>query len=205
MNAWELRAGGQETISNPGWASGTHIGDWLIAGLWARAVGGIGLYQGLAAAIIQASGLTLSGPRSQYLSLPWKGDGEWEWTWTAQKVLTNTGANIQFTLNAGAGAGDYYAPVFIDIPAGTVSDNEAVEIAANLSSYRSDARAGQVSLLPGEQFKADSIQVGDGPTITSGLGPPKGTASPGSIYLRRDGAHGSIFYIYEKDGWKPQF
>jgi hypothetical protein len=98
-----------------------------------------------------------------------------------------------------------YAPVLLHIPAGTIADNEAAEYALQLSSYRDDSLPGQVSLLRGEQFKADSIQVGDGPTITSGVGPPKSSASPGSIYLRRDGSPGSTFYIYEKGGWKAQF
>ena len=98
-----------------------------------------------------------------------------------------------------------FAPVLIHIPAGTITDNDAIELAQNLQTYRDDAIAGQVSLLRGEQFKADSIQVGDGPVISSGVGPPKGSAAPGSIYLRRDGGGGSTFYIYEKEGWKAQF
>ena len=97
-----------------------------------------------------------------------------------------------------------YASLLIYIPAGTVSHNEAWEIAENLQSYPDNAKSGQVWLLRGEQFKADSIQVGDGPSITSGLGGPKGSAASGSIYLRRDGSTGSTFYIYENGQWKAQ-
>jgi hypothetical protein len=112
--------------------------------------------------------------------------------------------HFQGTVNSSHKA-DFFAPVLIRIPAGTLTANEIGEMALHLQSYRDDAEVGQVSLLRGEQFKADSIQVGDGPTITSGAGPPKSPASPGCIYLRRDGAPGSTFYIYEKGGWKAQF
>lgn len=131
--------------------------------------------------------------------------------WGAWKVTTSPKAgSFYFTGYSGSKGStplttDFFAPVLMDVPSGALSDNEALELASNLSSYRDDAVPGQVSLLRGEQFKADSIQVGEGPIITSGLGPPKGTASPGSIYLRRDGAPGSTFYIYEKDGWEAQF
>jgi len=192
------------------------VGCWIIAGVWVRDVSGLGYYNGLAPAEVTSQYATFTGPSvsgsgTAYLPAPWPGDGEWEWVWTAAKVTANSGTGyLDFEGKADMSGStprttDYFAPVFIVLGAGTVSDNEAVEIASNLSSYRSGATAGQVSLLPGEQLKADSIQVGDGPIITSGLGPPKGSASPGSIYLRRDGAPGSTFYIYEKDGWKAQF
>jgi hypothetical protein len=135
-------------------------------------------------------------------------NGEWDWNWTAFKISYASASKEELVyganLNSGRGVG-VYAPIIVRIPSGTVADNEAIEFAQTMQTYRSDATPGQVSLLPGEQFKADSIQVGNGPTITSGLGPPKGAASQGSIYLRRDGPPGSILYIYEKDGWKAEF
>lgn len=133
--------------------------------------------------------------------------GEWVWAWYAQRLAAVTSAGyIQMSTQVSSTSGvSIYAPVIIYIPPGTMSDNEAAEYAINLQSFRDDATPGQVSLLRGEQFKADSIQVGAGPTITSGVGPPKGSASIGSIYLRRDGSSGSTFYIYEKGGWKAQF
>ena len=134
------------------------------------------------------------------------GGGEWDWVWALANVTVGgTGTLSFFGLGGPSHPTDFFAPVLVYIPFGTMTANELAEFALHLQTYRSDAKAGQVSLLPGEQFKADSIQVGDGPIITSGLGPPKGSASPGSIYLRRDGARGATFYIYEKDGWKAQF
>lgn len=135
------------------------------------------------------------------------GDGQWDWVWTLEKLgqVKSSPSTLSlytgFTSSSGIQA---YAPVLIHIPSGTVSDNEAWEIAENLQSYRDNAKPGQVSLLRGEQFRADSIQIGDGPTITSGVGIPKDSAAPGSIYLRRDGADSATFYIFENGIWKPK-
>jgi hypothetical protein len=144
---------------------------------------------------------TITGSRYQ-------NNGEWMWCWGAAKLATVTGTGGPVTVAGGVTSSqgvNLYGPTVLQIPAGTLTDNEAIEYAINLQSYRADAVPGQVSLLPGEQFKADSIQLGAGPTITSGLGSPVGSASPGSIYLRRDGAPGSTFYIYEKGTWKAEF
>ncbi|MGO8791401.1 MAG: hypothetical protein ACLQVL_28985 [Terriglobia bacterium] len=134
-------------------------------------------------------------------------NGEWDWAWGAFKVSSASAPTGEFVFssNVGTNGTGIYAPVLIRIPSGTLSDNEAIEYAETLQAFRHDATPGQISLLPGEQLKADSIQVGDGPSITSGLGPPKGSAPTGSIYLRRDGTPGCTFYIYEKDGWKTEF
>lgn len=135
-------------------------------------------------------------------------NGEWDWIWQAWRASYAPVASGAFEFLVQIGADSpigIFAPVVIHIPAGTVSDNEAIEFAQTLQTFRDDATPGQVSLLRGEQFKADSLQVGSGGTITSGDGPPKGSAPSGSIYLRRDGASGSTFYIYENGAWKAQF
>jgi hypothetical protein len=196
------------------------VGDWIIAGVWVRNQAGEGYAGGSSPATVAFQHATLDGshtagkpgaPTRGVLVAPWRGDGEWEWIWGAWKVLTSPAPGYAYFGGEAdihervSRTTDYYAPVLLDIPAGAVSDNEAWEIALNLQSYRDDAVPGQVSLLRGEQFKADSIQLGDGPTLTSGKGPPTEPGSPGSIYLRRDGERGSTFYIYEKDGWKAQF
>lgn len=189
------------------------IGDRILAGVWVRAATANGYYGGNPVQLIcdacSLAGPGQSGKTSNYavLQAPWKGDGEWEWLWGAWQVTASPrkGAIMLSGYADPRTATDFFAPVLLEIPAGAISDNEAWELAINLQSYRDGALPGQVSLLRGEQFKADSIQVGDGPSITSGLGPPKGSATAGSIYLRRDGEPGSTFYIYEKSGWKAQF
>ncbi len=178
-------------------------GDWIIAGAWVRSE---------TSGFLGGNPLTFQcvrcnmNPSPGYMHPELGGKGEWQWVWGVFNILSAKSPQLYFYGSASSSQPtDFFAPVLIDIPAGTVTPNEAAEIALHLQSYRDDATAGQVSLLRGEQFKTDSIEVGNGPIITSGLGPPKGQASPGSIYLRRDGAAGSTFYIYEKDGWKAQF
>ena len=134
------------------------------------------------------------------------GAGEWQWVSLSARVAIGGVGRISFYGGARSEFPvDYFAPVLLRVPAGTMTGAEVAEMAMHLQSYRSDAKVGQASLLPGEQFKADSIQVGDGPTITSGTGAPKDPAVVGSIYLRRDGPTGATFYIYERDGWKAEF
>jgi hypothetical protein len=187
------------------------VGDWIVAGVWTRAVTGHGYFNGVAAVQVSLQYATVSGGAGNggyaVLQAPWKGDGEWEWVWGAWKVLKSTrpGTMLLSGMVDENTATDFFAPVLLDIPAGAISDNEAWEIALNLQSYRDDAVPGQVSLLRGEQFKADSIQIGDGPTMTSGVGIPQGSAGTGSIYLRRDGTAGSTLYVFESGSWKAQF
>ena len=75
----------------------------------------------------------------------------------------------------------------------------------HLQGYRADATPGQVSVMSGEQFKADSIQVGPGiaPVITSGYGVPTVAcvAPSGCLYLRLDGSAGATLYVFEGTAW----
>ena len=180
-------------------------GDWIIGGVWARSGKGNGFRNSVPLSLSCISCKLSNG--NSYVGSSVKGGGG-EWDWVSFSGQAAQAGNSSLALNGNADAihpTDFFAPVLIYIPAGSVSTNEAAEIALHLQTYRDDARVGQVSLLRGEQFKADSLQVGEGPVINSGLGAPTGTASVGSIYLRRDGGQGSTFYIYEKDGWKAQF
>jgi len=188
-----------------------HVGDWIIAGVWARAATNQGYYHDINPVQLSFQYATVSGGAGNggyaILQAPWKGDGEWEWIWGAWKVLSSQRPGLMMLsgLVDENTATDFFAPILLDIPVGTVSDNEAWELALHLESYRDDALPGQVSLLRGEQFKADLIQLGNGPTIRSGVGAPMGTAETGSIYLRRDGKDGFTFYIFENGAWHSRF
>jgi hypothetical protein len=180
-------------------------GDWIVGGAWARSEKGNGF--GRSPIRFSCTGCTLKNGAS-YTQAPFEPGGGGEWDWVSFVTQAESTGVYTLAFNGTADSQhptDFFAPVLICLPGAAVSSNEAAEIALHLQSYRDDANVGQVSLLRGEQFKADSIQVGDGPIITSGLGPPKGAASVGSIYLRRDGAPGATFYIYEKNGWRAQF
>lgn len=49
------------------------------------------------------------------------------------------------------------------------------------------------------EFRSGSI----GPTWTSGVGAPIGSAVIGSLYSRTDGVTGATLYVYGSAGWKP--
>ena len=185
--------------SNPPLATG----DWVIAGAWVRSE--TSGFLGNTPVTFQCMGCVMS-PSGGYIHATLGGKGEWQWVWASYNILSAKAPKVYFYGNANAKMPtDFFAPVLIDIPAGTVAPNEASEIAVHLQSYRDDASPGQVSLLRGEQFKADSIQLGDGPTLTTGKGAPTGSATVGSIYLRSDGTPGYTFYIYGVDGWRAKF
>jgi hypothetical protein len=183
-----------------------NVGDWIMGGVWARSERFNGFSRS-AALVFSCAGCTLSNGKD-YVAPPATIGGGGEWQWVSFATQAESSGTYRLVFNGIADSThpvDFFAPILIHLASGTVSANEAAEIALHLQSYRDDAKPGQVSLLRGEQFKADSIQLGDGPTLTTGLGPPTGSATTGSIYLRRDGAAGSTCYIYEQDGWKAKF
>ncbi len=181
-------------------------GDRIMGGGWIRSANGNGFSR--ESAMVFSCGDCKLENNQGYISPRSVRGGAGEWQWLSFSTRVESSGTYPVRLFGIADAKHptvFFAPILIDIPSGSVSTNEAAEIALHLQSYRDDATAGQVSLLRGEQFKADSIQVGDGPTLTSGAGAPKGTGTVGCIYLRRDGVPGATFYIYEKDGWKAKF
>jgi hypothetical protein len=174
-------------------------------GVWARSVNGNGYHNDAPMEIgNNRSPIKFQGGRDYLTARPGVGRaGEWDWVSMVANVTTEGTGTLSFFGNAGAAhPTEFFAPVLVYVPTGTMTPNELAEFALHLQTYRSDARAGQVSLLPGEQLKADSIQVGDSPTITSGAGAPNSAAATGSIYLRTDGEPGATLYVFEKGGWK---
>jgi hypothetical protein len=142
-------------------------GDWFIGGVWAQSQTGNGYENNAAGLYFQMTGA------NNFLSKPlgYNGAGQsssqWEWLWFAYKVLgagtpsTNVAmysrANSSFTIQA-------YAPVLIHVPANTLSDNEAADLAEHLATYTSSGLSGDVMMLPGEYFRPGS-------TLFCNLGP----------------------------------
>ena len=136
------------------------------------------------------------------------GAGEWSWV-SGWMGITSGGPSCTVTMYGHVDpthTETYYEPVVIDIPASAnIPANEIAEMALHLQGYRADATPGQVSVMSGEQFKADSIQVGPGiaPVITSGYGVPTVAcvAPSGCLYLRLDGSAGATLYVFEGTAW----
>jgi hypothetical protein len=131
-------------------------GDWYIMGAWIRSGTSNGYSQSntqaLAFAIDDEPPGLLEGTRS---SAPNRGDGEWEWQWIAEKVAGTPRRNvyIQFSVHFdGIHSIEAYAPILLHIPAETVSDNEAYELAVNLESYPDTVVPGEVSTLRNQRL-----------------------------------------------------
>jgi hypothetical protein len=201
---------GQNAVNFIAETKNIFVGDILICGVWVRSVAAAGGFQngGSNPLFCNLSFVAYTNAWRIGNGAAQKSNGEWDWVWTAFKVGSISSSNAQLNFDVVLDNNhpvQVYAPVLVYIPAGTVSDNEAAQYAINLQTYRDDAVPGQVSLLRGEQFKADSIQIGACATVSSGKGAPTAKPCTGSIYLRQDGAAGSTFYIYENGVWKAQF
>jgi hypothetical protein len=133
------------------------VGDWYIAGVWARAQTANSFtpiqFQWITDTNIHWAS---TGSTQVFVNQYIEGDGEWRWYYTAQQIGATDGGsgNLLFLVSANSTHTlDYYAPVVIKIPNGTVSANEALEYAINMASYSGTAAAGDVSMLPTQRFR----------------------------------------------------
>ena len=137
-------------------ANSTHtysVGDYIVAGSWFRSVNG-GYATG------QPLDLELTSPcvakpvyGGQYFGALFKGDGQWEWGATAWKVTTGGTCNYIFGGHYDTGIEmQFFGPVVMNIPAGSISDNEAADIAQNLASFPEGLSAGVEATLRGHPF-----------------------------------------------------
>jgi hypothetical protein len=165
------------------------VGDFIIAGVWVRSV----TRNGFAGSTTQPMSVDFTGVKytatgSSHGSMNENG-GEWSWVWSIQKI-TLTSANtgqLNFGVTVAKGnAIQMFAPVLIHVPAGTVSDNEAFELALNLQTFPDSAPAGSVAMLRGEDLLLSShlnqlisngdlagrISISNGVTGTKNFGQP---------------------------------
>jgi hypothetical protein len=138
-----------------------NTGDYFIGGAWLRSLATGGGYAG--APTVGIGFQAFDSGTNQYYSLSGtvngalsSGQNEWTWQSFIYKIVGGVSANpaqlsflAQFTQNAPV---EVYAPVMMQIPAGDVSDNEAYEIASNLSTYADGLPAGTVATLRGQAF-----------------------------------------------------
>lgn len=135
------------------------IGDIIIIGVWARSQNGNGFRNTLSINLV-SSGFSLQDVSGQgtissqpFLNQYIMGDGangnppsQWDWYYGVFKVTT-VGTNPTETQFIGPvddiHSTDYFAPIFLHIPTGTISDNEASELGLHLQSYPTSAVVGQ--------------------------------------------------------------
>ena len=129
------------------------VGDYFIGGAWILSLNG-GFAGSPTTAInfgLNTSGFSDSGSSHGAVS----GQNQWSWQWFIYKVTSATNSLPYITFGADVGPSnpiEAYAPVLIHLPSGAVSDTEAYNIAANLSSYPDGLPSGTVATLRGQQF-----------------------------------------------------
>jgi hypothetical protein len=132
------------------------IGDWYVMGAWIRSVTANGYSQSNTQALgFDLDDVPADSVAGTHSKAPNRGDGEWEWQWIAEKVIhiTRSDTFLQFCAHFDRDhAIEVYAPALVHIPANTISDNEAYELAISLQSFPDTALPGDVSTLRNERL-----------------------------------------------------
>lgn len=158
------------------------VGDWFVIGCWMKGNG---------TGTVSTGDIELGpNPSNNYTLVPGPGmvavhgismavgsygDGEWVWRWNAAKIATvNTSpSEIVFDCRCDINKDRYYyAPVFLHIPAGTMSDNEVMEMAQHLQTgpYGTGVTAGEITSLNNQKINAlGGLKVGGGQAISKVL------------------------------------
>lgn len=174
------------TISNTnGFLAGAHllnggfnnlnfaVGDWLIIGGWVKSTSGNGPIQNPLSLDLTTTGFqTSNGLHGVEAGSFIKGDGEWQFVCNLNKV-TAVGTNpcatsFEFLTDSTHTLALAY-PVFLHIATGTISDNEAYELAQYIIPCRTDAPAGTISIPATLPFMSDSLLM---PKISTAIVAP---------------------------------
>lgn len=136
-------------------------GDYFIAGVWTQARNGY--FGGLSNFSLQVNG---AGIRTTGFTqpAPYRGDGEWEWLFSVQKITCEKATTAAVSIGSSFGIDmpiTAYGPVLIHIPSGSVSDNEAYELAFNLASFDSSCAVGSVCGLPAQNLQMQGTIHGE--------------------------------------------
>jgi hypothetical protein len=168
--------GGQQNFEIYRAAQTYAVGDWVFAGVWAKAddvTNGAGSFGAVAA----TAGVHFDGTASgdKFLFAPIKGDGEWVWSSLAGKVTTGTGTTeLVFTLRCtSTNPHRFYLPVLLHVATGLLSDNEAHEFLQHLSTWPLNAPVGHVTAQRTQKILAPGgIGVGNSAAVTGSLPTP---------------------------------
>ena len=174
-----------------------NLGDTYIGGAWVRSATANGYNSGnppigfsfggggagVGDTCASAPGVPPSGNGIIFgnVSGPMQADGQWQFYSLVCKVFSNptTPGTTFFGVADSTHTVDIYAPILVLFPAGTISDNEAYEIAANLSPWPSSANPGDLSTLPSQPVKIPGSL-----TVTGALNANGGLNSTGLTQLK---------------------
>ena len=128
-------------------------GDYLIYGVWVKGLSSFGNV-GLGVNGQSCSGVTFTQllQTTQGGFMPGLG---WQWVSGVDKVSgsnASCGWNLEVLAAANGGTAYAYAPTYLHVPAGTITDSDAAYIALNLASYPSGISPPVEATLPGHPF-----------------------------------------------------
>ncbi len=146
----------RETLKAGGVSYHPNAGDWIIAGIWAKGLAQTG-----------ASFVTgCPGNPSTFYSVTYfnggmiTGDGQWQYIWIAEKVASGSATNIcDLVYFSNTLAPTLYGPTLYVIPAGTLSDNEALEFANTMNSVDSSCPVGSLCNVAGHPIVVSSYRT----------------------------------------------
>jgi hypothetical protein len=147
------------------------VGDYVMAGVWVRAVSEAGFLNEAAIITFGTKGFQMdSGNNYSYLRAPLAGDGEWEWLHVMHR-LTQVPAQghdyLFFHVNCDqTHTVEVFAPLLIIMRGMEVSRNEALELAQHLSSWPNGFPAGTVALLRNQDFALQGHLITRGGQLT---------------------------------------
>jgi hypothetical protein len=168
---------------------GIAVGDWVIGGVWARAVSSSnGAVVGAMEVDWSASDdIYEQGGNAIVAYMPTTTSVEWQWLVVASKMASvgTVNSNLLMYLWCDSGqAMEFYAPVLLHVPVGTYSDSEAMEVAYSLSGYPETAVAGQVTLQRDQNVHIPRgyIEMGES------TAPAAGATNYGRLFMEDNGA-----------------
>lgn len=140
--------------------------EYIVAGVWVREVEHPPVHSDNNGTALQVNlkdtGARFANGQSEFMvAPPILGDGEWEWI-AGYSIVTTLDSSplcrIEFQLKChdGGRVRDFYAPIFLRIPADQISPNEAAELVQHLSTWPPGTPAGCVTTLQGQKLIAQS-------------------------------------------------
>lgn len=183
------------------------VGDWVIGGVWVKpsVAGGVGGAPGAIEIGVQAAPSAAEFVQSTVNYFGGEPDGvagKWDWKVFADKIgtLHFSPGELIFSLKCSGGHDmTYYAPILLHIPAGTMTDDEVMEMVYHLSPWAEGGVAGEQTMLLGQKLvfapdvnlyrsAADILRTDDTLEFLEHGDPAAGAANTARLYSRDNGS-----------------
>lgn len=135
------------------------VGDTFIAGGWFRSATNNGFEDGVSFTLgTNANGFpgvicASNGQGEIFVAAPYGNDGQWIYQSAVCKVIVANASGVDMNVQSSSSQSiQIYAPALLYFPDGTITDNEAYEIANGLSAIGSNCPSAGVCMMPGQSL-----------------------------------------------------